>query len=316
MTSEKILSNYSSNGNASQHFFSLFNNSTAPLLTTLSLVCFLVNITIISLFFIDPLHSLRRPSGYLVASLNVGAILTSTSSILITLPGIDSTIVLSVNVFFAVTSVAATASFSFIFILSYERYVLVTAPIKYKRVVTVRLVQILAASIWIWSGIIGVFMLKMFATTDHQWLSLPFGILFIILVTIDIKTFIEIKKLNSNITSITETGPERSAVSQAIKKRNNMHSRFALVVVLLLLNFIFLACPMFVYDALSTFNKKCEFCLFTSNIADATMYAATMILFICHDINTALFYLILIPKYRLSFVAMFRKCKMSFLKKL
>ena len=287
--------------------FTLFNDNIAPLMTSLSLLCFLVNVTIISLFFIDPLHSLRRPSGYLVASLNAGAMFTSISSIIMTLPGLNTTAFLSVNVFFAIFAVAATASFNFIFILSYERYLLVTAPIKYKTVATVGRVRILAVLVWLCSAIIGVFSYKSFHIHGFLWLHLPFGFAFIILVVIDIKTFIEIKKMDSNIGSITETGSQKASLNQAIKNRIDMHTKFARVVVLLLLNFIFFACPLFAFHIMNTINKGCDGCLFTSMVDDGTIYAITILLFIFNDINTALFYLILIPKYRMSFVAIFKK---------
>ena len=286
----------------------LFNDTTtAALLTTLSLVCFLVNATIISLFLVDPLRSLRRPSGYLVASLNAGAILTSASSVIASLPGLRNMTIISVNVCFAIYSVAATASFTFIFIMSYERYVLVTAPIKYKRVVTVGRVQILAVSVWVCSVVIGVSLFTSLSSAGFLWLSIPFAALYIILFCIDVKTFIEIKKINSSIGGITESEFQRSSLNQAMKNRIDMQTKFARVVVLLLVNFLFFASPIFVFHIMSTLNHNCSFCLF-QHTTMLKIYEATIVMFIFHDINTALFYLILIPKYRISLVAIFKKC--------
>ena len=287
--------------------FRLFNENTEPLLAFLSVVCFLVNLTIIALFLIDPLHSLRRPSGYLVAGLNAGAVLTSVSSLILSVQNAKNTIFLSVNVFFVIFSVAATASFVFIYILSCERYALVTSPIKYKRVVTVRLAVYVTISVWIFSAFIGVFVYKLSLSENYIWLSLPFAVAFALLIVVDIKTFVEIKKVNSTIDGMTGNGSERSSASQAIKNRIDMQSKFARVVVLLLLNFIFLACPLFLVHSLFAVNKSCDFCLFSYTKEDK-FYAAGIILFIFHDIHTALFYLILIPKYRLSFVAVLKKC--------
>lgn len=292
----------------------LLSDSTAHLLVGLSLICFFVNITIILLFLVDPMHSLRRPSGYLVASLNLGAMLTSISSIIVSLPGLKDMSFFSVDVFFAIFAVAATASYTFIFILSYERYLLVSAPIKYKRITTITRVQILAVCVWIWAGAIGVFMFKMFTNRSYLWLSIPFGIGLMLMVGIDIKTFIVIKKINSSISNVTEE-PQRTSVNQAIKNRIDMQSKFARVVVLLLLNFIFLASPIFVFHTMITLNQGCDECLFSSSeYKDGKFYAAAIIMFIFHDINTALFYIILIPKYRMSLVAIFRKWKTCFKK--
>ena len=298
----------SSNATYSLLHFALFNDTTtAALLTTLGLVCFLVNVTIISLFLIDPLRSLRRPSGYLVASLNAGAILTSVSSVIASLPGLRHRTVIPVNVCFAIYSVAATASFTFIFIMSYERYVLVTAPIKYKRVVSVGRVQILAVSVWVCSVVIGVSLFKSLSSAGFLWLSIPFAVLYVILFCIDVKTFIEIKKINSSIGGITDSEFQRSPLNQAMKNRIDMQTKFARVVVLLLVNFLFLASPIFVFHTMSKLNHNCAFCLF-EHATTMNIYEATIVMFIFHDINTALFYLILIPKYRMSLVAIFKKC--------
>ena len=283
--------------------FNLFNDTTRPLMTCLSLVCLLVNTTIISLFLIDPLHSLRRPSGYLVASLNVGALLTSTSTLILALTGLRN-----MNAIFTIFVVTIMASFCFIFILSFERYVLITAPIKYKTMVTVRRAQILALLMWMFTAGAGVLMYKLFLAKRNFWSSIPAGIALLILVGIDVKTFLAIKKMNSSIEGITEEGKQRSPVSEAMKNRIDMQRKFARVVVLLLVNFIVLASPLFVFNYIVQFNRQCEFCLFANVHGEKTFYAAFIAMFLCHDINTALSYLILIPKYRMSFVAIFRKC--------
>ena len=303
---ENTTSNLVENANRTE--FVLFNATTARLMITLCLISFLINVTIISLFLIDPLNSLRRPSGYLVANLNVVALLTGFSSLL---TAIRSTADMTLHVFFTIFSVAATASLSFIFVLSCERYVLVTAPIKYRQMVTLRRVQIVAGAVWIWSGAIGVplyWIITQYATNaGYLWINLPFGISLVILIAIDVKTFAEIRKINSTIREVTESETGRN--SQAIKNRVNMQSKFALVVVLLLLNFIFFVCPLLVFQmyTVNTFNHNCEHCLF-KKISDDKYYATCIVLFIFHDINTALFYIVLIPKYRMSFIAICKKC--------
>lgn len=283
--------------------FNLFNDTTRPLLTCLSLVCLLVNTTIISLFLIDPLHSLRRPSGYLVASLNAGALLTSISTLVLALTGHRK-----MSEIFTILVVAIVASFCFIFILSFERYILITAPIKYKTIVTVQRAQIIALLTWMFAVGAGVLMYKLFFGNRNFWSGIPAGIALLILVGIDVKTFVAIKKMNSSIESMTEEGQQRSSVSEAMKNRIDMQRKFARVVVLLLVNFTVLAAPLFVFNYVVQFNRKCESCLFTKMHDEETFYATSIALFLCHDINTALFYLILIPKYRMSFVGMFRKC--------
>ena len=304
-----MTENITSSSNGSQWSFLLFSDrATAGLLATLGSVCFLVNVTIISLFLIDPLQSLRRPSGYLVASLNAGAILTSVSSVIVSLPGLINVSVLSVQLLFAIYSVASTASIGFIFILSYERYVLVTAPIKYKRVVTVGRVQILAITVWVGSAAIGTFLYLIASNAGFLWLSIPFAAIYIVLFGIDIKTFIEIRKMNSSIGGITEEDNQRSSLNQAMKNRIDMQTKFARVVVLLLVNFLFFASPVFLFHVLSVLNSNCGYCVFDSDTAKK-IYEATIVMFIFHDTNTALFYLILIPKYRMSLIAIIKKCK-------
>ena len=309
MATHKTTPNASSNSSVkTEEEFNLINETTGPLLTCLSLVCLLVNVTIISLFLIDPLRSLRRPSGYLVASLNVGALLTSISTLALALNGLQKTNVVSMKVIFTIFVITITASFFFIFILSYERYVLITAPIKYKTIATVRRAQILALFTWICTAAVGVLMSELFFLSGNFWSSVPGGIAFLILVAIDIKTFMEIKKKSSSIDGMTEEGQQRPSLSEAMKSRIDLQRKFARVVVLLLVNFTVFASPMFVSNYIIQFNKKCKSCLFTKMCDEETIYAASIAMFLCHDINAALFYLILIPKYRMSFLAIFRKC--------
>ena len=186
---------------------------------------------------------------------------------------------------------------------------LITAPIKYKTMVTVRRAQILALFTWMCAAGAGVLIFKLFFANEDFWSGIPAGIALLILAGIDVKTFLAIKKMNSSIESITEEGKQRSSVSEAMKNRIDMQKKFARVVVLLLVNFTVLASPLFVFHYILQFNKQCESCLFANVHGQETFYAASIAMFLCHDINTALFYLILIPKYRMSFVAIFRKCR-------
>lgn len=304
MATHKTTPNSSSNSSVkTEEEFNLINETTGPLLTCLSLVCLLVNMTIISLFLIDPLRSLRRPSGYLVASLNVGALLTSISTLALALTGLQKTHAVPLNALFTIFVITITASLCFIFILSYERYVLITAPIKYKTIATVRRAQILALFTWICSAGIGVLMYKLFVLNGNLWSSVPGGIALLILVAIDIKTFMEINRQSSSIDGMTEEGQQRPSLSEAMKSRIDLQRKFARVVVLLLVNFIVFASPMYVSNYVVQFNRK-----FTKMRDEETVYAASIAMFLCHDINAALFYLILIPKYRMSFLAIFRKC--------
>ena len=95
---------------------------------------------------------------------------------------------------------------------------------------------------------------------------------------------------------------ENNSRTRAQLVRLDMEKKFIQTVVLLLLNFILLGCPLFAFESMIRLNISCEGCLFPADVHDE-LYCVALFLFLSHDINGALFYLLLIPKYRQSFLA-------------
>ena len=279
--------------------FSLFNKTTFPIFIVFAVICWLVNISLLITIFDDRLSCLKKSSGWFVASIGVSSIISATAVILLAMQFVSEIKIKSpVYVEASVTLIAATVTCTlcFIIILSIERLVLTAMPMRYNVFMTQTKAKSISVLTWLLSTAIGVVMLWLSRNRSeiYMYVSFPLpGVVFFV-VAIDVSTFYKLMTSTNAVTRISE-----SVVGRRNSARFRMEKRFAEVVLLLLVNFVLFACPMFVIDGLVRLDSSCK-CIFVSNVPIETLYFVALLLQQFHAANSALFYLVLIPKYRQS----------------
>ena len=294
--------------NASSNFskpyvFALLVPAAIPPFIIMGVACWVVNITVLITIFVDRLHCLRKTWGYFVANLCLASILSATSVVLIGVQYISKVKhEFYGNFLYVNLTSSATSSFCFMFILSVERLLFISMPFRYKRFMSTFRARVITLCTWIFSIFNGflVFWILKHQSSIYKWLLVPLGLSFSSVIIIDIQTFVEIRRRSVFLRNMTENN---NCVQQAKQARLRMEKKFAQVVIFLMLNFMFFACQMFVIDSLIRFDISCNGCIFHGRLHDK-LYCMSLFLYVFHDINSAMFYLVLIPKYRLSFIAM------------
>ena len=279
--------------------FSLFNKTTLPIFIIFAVICWLVNISLLITIFDDRLNCLKKSSGWFVASIGVSSIISATAVILLSMQFVSDIKIKSPEYEEAsVTLIAATVTCTlcFIVILSVERLVLTTKPLRYKIFMTQTKAKSISVLTWLLSTVIGVVLLWLSRNRSgiYMYVTLPLPGVVLFIIAIDVFTFYKLMTSTNALTRISE-----SVIGRRNSARFRMEKRFAEVVLLLLVNFVLFACPMFVIDGLVRLDSSCK-CVLVSKVPIETLYFVALLLQQFHATNSALFYLVLIPKYRQS----------------
>ena len=280
-----------------QVVFPLFDNITFPILVIFAFICWLVNISLLITIFIDRLHCLKKGSGWFVASMSVASII---AAVAVTLTAIQLVPLHKFENPLSLTYISQVASFGFILIVTAERCALTITPIRYKVFMTEKNTKVVTLMTWILS--IGCGVLQYWIYFEHTkiytYSSFPYIGLILFVAVVDGLTFYKLKQSSIALRRMTDTATQRAASA-----RIRLEKRFAYVVLLLLVNFVLFACPVYVWGYLIRLNMSCRGCLFTSELPVSTILTVLLLLLEFHSTNIALLYLVLVPKYRQSFKA-------------
>jgi hypothetical protein len=284
--------------------FSLFTQTTFPVFIVFAMVCWLVNISLLTTIFVDRLHCLKRTSGWFVASIGVSSIISATAVSLFAsqfVPELkvkDPTYLEGLLTLIAITTVCTSC---FIIILSVERLVLTIKPMRYKVFMTQTRAKRISVLTWLLSATTGVSLLWVHRSHPeiYKYFNLPLAGIVFFIVIVDVVTFYKLMTSTNALARISDSVIERRNTSA----RFRMEKRFAQVVLLLLVNFVLFACPLFVIDGFIRLDVSCKGCIFDGNVSIGMLYFVSLLLQQLHATNSALFYLVLIPKYRQSWKA-------------
>ena len=304
--SDSAIQNTSSNSTKPSYPFELLNNTTLPIFVIFAVIVWLVNITLLVTIFVDPLHCLKRMSGRFVAGISLSSIIMATAVILFTLQVKDSLYSLAVIAVMMTSNASITF---FILILSTERFALTTEPMRYKVFMTDTRAKMITILTFVLSVCFAIAMFWLWRKQSHiyKYCYTVHIVLVSFIIFTNGLTFYKLKTSNRALNRMPN-----SVIQQARNSRFRIEKRFAQVVFLLLVNFILFACPVFVVDALVRHNTSCNGCLFSSEVRIDRLYFVTMLLVQFHAINNALFYLVLIPKYRQSLKAIWKAASSYF----
>ncbi len=282
--------------------FTLFNTTTIPIFIVLAFFSWMVNITMLITIFLDRLHCLKKMSGWFVASISAVSIILATSIILLAMQFVPETKVNNPTYQYVLSFLLAapiTCTLSFLMVISLERLFLISKPLRYRIFMTESKVRRITVSLWVIS--IGVGVLQRWLFRNHREIYqriMYLGIAPIIfLILVNAMVFYKLKTMKKALTSITD-----STIQQSSQARLKTEKRFSLVVLLLLVNFVLFACPFYVGDILIQTNSLCGGCIVAGTLPVGKIYFTTLLLLQFHATNNVLFYLILIPKYRQSFI--------------
>ena len=285
------------------YVFIIFNTTTLPIFAIFAFISWLVNISMLITIFIDRLHCFKNGSSWFVASMSINSIITATSVTLFAvqlLPQYSIEISYFSPVLLSIMYTAQLAILLFIIIVSIERFVLTIKPIQYKVFMTATKTKFFTVFAWILATGIGVLQwwILVFHRDTYTFSSLPYVGLIILVAVVDGLTFYKLKQSSKALSRMTDNTSQRAASA-----RIRLEKRFALVVLLLLVNFLLFACPSFTWDLLVRVDITCTGCLFEYKLLSPTVYFVALLLLQFHSTNSALLYLVLVPKYRQSFKA-------------
>ena len=282
--------------------FAIFNITTLPIFIIFAIISWLVNITMLITIFIDRLHCLKKTSGSFVASINIASMILATSVILFAMQYIPETRVNDPwywSVLLFLISAPVTCTFLFIVVISLERLFLVVKPLRYKCFMTEKKASSITAIIWVLTIVVAGLLLWLYRyhSRIYRYCSYSLFGLIVFVILVNVLTFYKLKMVNNALARIAD-----SAVQCRTQARLKIETRFAQVMLLLLVNFLLFACPMLIIDGLIQMDMSCGGCLHIAKLPIGKLYFAGLLSLQLHAINSASFYLILIPKYRQSFV--------------
>lgn len=299
------MQNFSQNFTRPQirYDFSIFNASTMPVFIVFAILSWMVNINLVITIFIDRLHCLKKASGWFVANLSIASTISATTAIIFATQFVSDIRIKNEHFWTAIRMLMGTTGtcegFS-ILAISLERLFLVCRPIRYKIFMTQEKAKGISIVTWfIAIGINGLFVWfnKDYPTVYRYCRLLTIAIVLFIIV-INGMTFFNLKKMNKGLDRITD-----NVVHTALLARLKVERTFSRVVLMLLFSYVFFASPILVVHTLIKEDQSCAGCLFAGKVPFGTLYFVSLILAQFHALNIALLYLVLIPKYRQSFIA-------------
>ena len=300
----KTMSNATNNiTSTTPYVFQMFDNTTLPVFVLFACIAWLVNISLLITIFIDRLHCLKKGSGWFVASMGITSIIIATFVTLFAVQMFPEHAVINryyPSFLLSALFTAQLAMLLFIVIVSIERFVLTIKPIRYKVFMTESKTK--SITIFVWTLSLGNGLLQswilIYRPDTYAYSRIPYVGLMIIIAVVDGLTFYKLKKSSKALRRMTDNASQHAASA-----RIRLEKRFALVVLMLLVNFLLFASPLFSWDQLSRIDFVCSGCLFKGKLLSSTTYFVLMLLLQLHSTNSALLYLVLVPKYRQSFNA-------------
>lgn len=133
-----------------------------------------------------------------------------------------------------------------------------------------------------------------------------FFVLVAVIIVFDIKTWLKIQQLQTEVFTLGNLSTDPSSnCYNAEQKRLQMESRFAKVVILLLVNLVVFILPQVVIVGMRQANNWCNLCV-RKVLPEANLFHSYI--FPLFYISTPILYVTLIPKYRKSLTALFTCC--------
>ena len=196
-----------------------------------------------------------------------------------------------------------------VLMLTTDRYFLACKPLLYPVIVTKTRVLYFTILSWILSGILAASVFPhvyhvidvVLAAKIFVFTLLPvFSFLVFVIMILNIRTWRTVARHGNRVSSLGRQNGNRAKNSQnkADKKRLENQSRFAKVILLLLLNLVFFVLPQGLMIVINCVNIWCELCI--PGLSNRIVILLQVYFFPLFFITTPVLYIAFIPKYRKS----------------